>query len=189
MRIGILGGTFDPPHAGHLHISTQALVSLQLDQVWWLPSVQNPLKTRQPQSFEQRIKVCEVFASHPRIRIKPFEAELKSNFTFDSLGILRRWFPAYKFVWLMGADNLVDFHRWYKWQQLMEKNYCAVFSRPGYNLPALASIAAHRYALSRLPSDCARMLLCGPAPRWVFLRHSMCDISSTMLRKSMRGEI
>lgn len=187
MKIGILGGSFDPPHNGHVHITQQAFRFLSLDQVWWLPSKQNPLKIHRPASLPSRIEKCRQIIKHPRVRIIESGLYSRSNYTTDTLRIFRQCFPQHKFVWLMGADNLRDFHFWYKWNELIEENYVAVFSRPTYGYSALASITAQRYARYRLASSQSHALFAQKIeveqlPRWIFLKHSMMDISSTNIR-------
>lgn len=184
MKVGVLGGSFDPPHKGHIHISLQALKALGLDQVWWLLSPQNPLKMHRPKNILERVALCETLIHHPKIRVKTYELEFRTNFTSQTLMRLKQKFPGCTFVWLMGADNLVSFHTWTKWTRIIEQNHIAVFPRPGFNAKAFAGVTAQRYRDMQLPQARAHELTADHPPRWVFLRHSMVDISSTRLRGS-----
>lgn len=182
-RIGLLGGSFDPPHPGHLHISRSALRSFGLDRVWWLVSPRNPLKPRGPAALEARLSACRaLIGRHPRIEATGIEARLGSRYTADTLPRLSLRFPGVRFVWLMGADNLVGFHRWQRWEAILLNYPVGVLARPGEQLRAGLSPAARRFARWRLPVAAARALAHGPAPRWVLLTGPMSPVSSTALR-------
>ncbi|MEO0719162.1 MAG: nicotinate-nucleotide adenylyltransferase, partial [Pseudomonadota bacterium] len=112
LRIGLLGGSFDPPHGGHVHITHTALRTLQLDRVWWLVTPGNPLKPHGPADLKRRMAACHEMIQHPRVVITDIESRLGSRFTADTLGALKNLYPHVRFVWLMGADNLVGFHHW-----------------------------------------------------------------------------
>jgi nicotinate-nucleotide adenylyltransferase len=131
MRIGLLGGSFNPAHEGHLHISVAALKSLGLDQVWWLVAPQNPLKDpKDMQPFAERMKTAQAMArSEPRIRVSDLQQKRGYLYTFDTVRFLRRHFPKTEFVWIMGADNLAQLHRWHNWRRLMRLIPFAVFDR------------------------------------------------------------
>ena len=182
MRIGLLGGSFDPPHAGHVHISRWALRNFRLDQVWWLVSPGNPLKSRQPAPLAHRIAAAEALATHPRIRITDLEARLATRYTADTLTALQARYPGVRFVWLMGADNLAEFHRWDRWDWIMENMNVGVMSRPEEQVAAGLSPAARRYARFRLSPRRAAALPLRRAPCWTLLTGRMLDISSTEIR-------
>jgi len=187
MTIGLLGGSFDPPHEGHLHISEIALQRLGLDRVWWLISPGNPLKKRGPADLERRMAACEgVIDNHPRIEPADFETRLGTRYTVDTLRAIRRLYPGVRFIWLMGADNLVEIHRWKQWIEIFETVPIAVFARPGHQVKAGLSIAAMRFASARLDAKRASALPRRKAPCWSLLSHPMRSQSSTAIRA--RGE-
>jgi len=155
LRIGLLGGSFNPPHDGHVHVSETALKKLDLDYVWWLVSPQNPLKpVRGMASFDKRLAAAKRLAgAHPRMIATGIEEELGTRFTMHTLRALKRRFPQARFVWLMGSDNLVQIPRWRSWQQIFAEVPVAVVTRPGSALPARHSKAAIRFKSSGLPAD------------------------------------
>lgn len=185
MRVGLLGGTFDPPHDGHRQISLTALKRLQLDRVWWLVSPGNPLKSPNAHAaFERRLGLARAFAGHPRIDVTGFEATRPDAFTVNTLAFLKRRFPGTRFVWLMGADNLADFHLWRDWRQILRLVPVAVFDRPGYRLPAQASRAAHAFARCRRHERAAAHLADLRPPAWALLSMRLSALSSTALREA-----
>ena len=187
MRIGILGGSFNPPHQGHFDISIIALKRLGLDQVWWLVSRPNPLKdTKTVPSRKKRVAAAKEIARHPRIAVTGFDGVRRSAFTIDILAELTQRFPNVHFVWLMGADNLADFHRWRAWQQLFELTPIVVFDRPGFRHKAMAGKAAQRYARFRKDESDARGIPVMEAPAWTLLGHPLSSASSTALRIAER---
>jgi len=155
LRIGLLGGSFNPPHEGHVHVSEAALKKLGLDYVWWLVSPQNPLKpSRGMASFDKRLEAAKRLADHhPRIVVSGIEQELGTRFTIDTLKALKRRFSDTRFVWLMGSDNLVQIPRWRRWQQIFAEVPVAVVARPGSALPARHSKASNRFKGAALPAD------------------------------------
>lgn len=181
-RIGLLGGSFDPPHAGHLHITRWALRSLGLERVWWLVSPGNPLKARSPAALERRIAAGRALVDHPAVAVTGIEARLGSRYTADTLAALMARYPGVRFVWLMGSDNLAGFHRWQRWQWIMENVPVGVLARPGEQLRAGLSPAARRYRDRRLPAAAARRLGLGERPRWALLTGPMSEQSSTAIR-------
>ncbi|MGI8723825.1 MAG: nicotinate-nucleotide adenylyltransferase [Methyloceanibacter sp.] len=183
MRIGLLGGSFNPAHEGHLRISLIALKRLGLDQVWWLVSRTNPLKDASDlPSRKKRVAAAKELAKHPRIVVTGFAGARRSVYTIDVLAELKQRFPTTHFVWLMGADNLAGFHRWRAWQQLFELAPIAVLDRPGFRHKAMASKAAYRYARNRVDeSDAGALPLLEP-PAWAILSHPLSRLSSTALR-------
>lgn len=181
-RIGLLGGSFDPPHAGHVHITNWALNRLVLDQVWWLVSPGNPLKTRGPADLDQRLAACRAMAPGRKVHVTDVERHLNTRYTADTLKALIARAGGTRFVWLMGADNLASFHRWERWEWIAEHIPIGVLARPGEQLRAGLSPMARRYARYRLPEARAAELGHGPAPEWVLLTGPMSAHSSTELR-------
>lgn len=187
-RIGLLGGSFNPAHEGHLHISREALAKLRLDEIWWLVSPQNPLKpARGMAPLETRLGVARAVARHPRIRVTAIEAELGTTYTAETLRRLTIRFPAHRFVWLMGADNLIQIPRWRDWRAIFAAVPVAVFARPAYSLRALASVAARRFASARIPGSAAGALADMRPPAWAFLRIRLSAASATAIRARRQG--
>jgi nicotinate-nucleotide adenylyltransferase len=186
-RVGLLGGSFNPAHEGHRHISMVALSRLGLDEVWWLVSPQNPLKSRRDMvSFERRFAMARLQARHPRIVVTDLEKRLGTRYTFDTLTALRRYYPKTRFVWLMGADNLGQIHRWQRWRGIFDTYPIAVFDRPLYGMRALAGHAALAYGRARRDHAHARDLASTPPPAWIFFPSRLEPLSSTQLRKAAR---
>lgn len=183
LTVGLLGGSFDPPHAGHLHISKWALKAFRLDRVWWLVSPGNPLKRDAPADLPRRVAACRAIARHPRITVTDIEARLGTRHTQATLTALRRRYPGVRFVWLMGADNLKGFHRWDRWEEILATVPVGVLGRPGEQLRAGLSPAARRFARWRLPSSEAAALPFAAPPAWTLLSGRMLDLSSTELRR------
>lgn len=183
MRVGLLGGSFNPAHDGHRHISLIALKRLQLDRVWWLVSPQNPLKPAAGMaSLEDRVQGAQKIADHPRITVSTIEQRLRTRYTVDTLGALQHHWPGVQFVWLMGADNLAQLPRWRNWNQIMRLMPMAVLDRPGSGIKALHGKAAQRYAVARLPLASASRLVSQPAPAWIFIPCRLHPASSTAIR-------
>ena len=183
LRIGLLGGSFNPAHDGHRQISLEALRRLQLDQVWWLVSPQNPLKSADDMApLDLRMKSARSVARHPLIRPTDIETHLGTRFTADTLVALTRRFPRSRFVWLMGADNLVQISSWDRWTQIFNTVPVAIFDRPSYTLRALAGTAARRYRRNRLREREAPRLAGMSPPAWIFLHIRLNPASATQLR-------
>ena len=184
LRIGLLGGSFNPAHAGHRDISLYALKRLGLDQVWWLVSPQNPLKSTQGMArLDKRLAEAQRVAHHPRIYVAALERDLGTRFTIDTLKILRLRFPYTRFVWLMGADNMQQISRWRRWETIFKTVPIAVFQRPGYGAGQGRGKAAQRfrnYALRRSEAD--QLVLLSP-PAWVVLDNPLNSLSATQLRR------
>lgn len=182
-RIGLLGGSFNPAHDGHRDISLAALAYLDLDEVWWMVSPQNPLKPEKGMaSFEERMASAQAVADHPRIRVTDIEKRLGSRYTADTLRKLVMRFPSYRFVWLMGADNLAQIASWRDWTRIFHLTPIAVFDRPTYTNRALTSLAARRFRRSRRREAALKTLAATPAPAWVFVHHRLNPISATAIR-------
>ena len=189
-RIGLLGGSFNPAHGGHLHISRLGLRHLGLDEVWWLVSPQNPLKpTAGMAPFQERLEQArEIAAADRRIRVSDIEARLGTTYTADTLARLRRRFPGARFVWLMGGDNLAQIPYWRRWQDIFRTIPIAVFDRPGTAARALAGKAACRFAGSRVPACAARRLAEMPPPAWTFLHTRLDARSATRIRAARQRQ-
>lgn len=187
-HVGLLGGSFNPAHEGHRHISLMALKLLDLDEIWWLVSPQNPLKPAAGMApFGERLDHAIKVADHPRIKVSGLETGLGTRFTADTLAALHRRFRRARFVWLMGADNLAQIHRWAGWNRIFERTAVAVLARPAYSLWSLAGPAAHRYAGYRRPAARARGLAATATPAWTFLPIRLMPVSATQLRADGRG--
>ena len=181
--VGILGGSFNPAHDGHVHITLEALRRLGLDEVWWLVTPQNPLKARVGMApFEQRIAQARLTMLHPRVRVTGIESLLDTTYTAQTLRLLTRRFPRVRFVWLMGADNLVQISNWADWQEIFHTVVIAIFNRPSYGLRALRSKASYRFMRARLPHADASALAKCAAPAWAFIPIRLNDLSATRLR-------
>ncbi len=185
--IGLLGGSFDPPHAGHVHISREALRRFALDRLWWLVSPGNPLKPRGPAPLPARLEAARALVDHPRIAITDFEARAGTRHTAQTLDALRRAAPGVRFVWLMGADNLAQFHRWKDWHRIMEGVPVGVLARPDQRISARLSPAARIYRHKQLPAHASHLLGRAAAPAWCFVNVPMVDISSSALRAQRRS--
>jgi nicotinate-nucleotide adenylyltransferase len=182
MRIGLLGGSFDPPHAGHVHISLQALKRFGLDRVWWLVTPGNPLKRQGPAELPRRLDAARAIMRHPRVEVTGVEALLGTRYTAETLAALRRRYPGVRFVWLMGSDNLATFHRWDRWETILRMVPVGVLARPGQQLRGGLSPAAQRFARARLPETQARALPFRAPPAWCMVAGPMRATSSTELR-------
>lgn len=189
MRIGLMGGSFNPPHEGHRHIALKALQRLGLDAVWCLVSPGNPLKSHADLvDFDLRLERTARVLRHPRVVVTGFEGSLPSRYTVDSLQFLRRRYPGARFVWIMGGDCLASFHRWRRWRSLAGLAPLAVFDRPGWRLRALASPTARALSRARLAETKARRLAVASPPAWAYLGIRLSALSSTGLRRLAQGD-
>jgi nicotinate-nucleotide adenylyltransferase len=184
LRVGLLGGSFNPAHDGHLAISLEALKRLELDRVWWLVSPQNPLKPSDDTAdLEERLAAARVIASrHRRIVVTDLERSLGTRYTVDTLGWLTKRRRS-RFVWLIGADNLVQMPLWRGWRRLVRMVPIAVFDREPYSYVALAGRMASAYAEDRLGEARASALAESAPPAWVYLRLRRHQGSSTAIRR------
>lgn len=182
MRIGLLGGSFDPPHKGHVHITRQALRRFNLDRIWWLVSPGNPLKSNPPAEISRRLAACRQIMQHPRVEVTDLESVLKTTYTADTLSKLINMYPNVNFTWLMGADNLAHFHLWQDWDWIVENVPIGITSRPGEHIQAGHSKMAEKYARYRIPASAAKILPLQAAPAWCLLEGPVVDISSTEIR-------
>jgi len=188
-RIGLLGGSFNPAHDGHRHISLLALRLLRLHEVWWLVSPQNPLKPAAGMTeLAARLAYAKTVARHPRIVVSDIETHLNTRYTLDTLRLLRRRCRRTRFVWLMGADNLTQISQWRDWTSIFDTVPVAVFARPTYSMLALAGKAAHRYARIRMPARVASGLATSTPPAWVFLHSRLHHASATEIRAAGKAD-
>jgi nicotinate-nucleotide adenylyltransferase len=183
MRVGLLGGSFNPPHAAHRAISLFALKRLKLDRVWWLVTPGNPLKDHDGlRDLDARAEAARKMAGDPRIDVSCLESVIRTRYTVDTISYLRRRASGLRFVWIMGADNLAQFHRWQNWRRIASEVPIAVIDRPPQSFRALAAPAAQALARYRLPENQAVRLADQRAPAWVFLTGMKLNLSSTGLR-------
>lgn len=180
MTVGLLGGSFDPAHEGHAHITREALKRLGLDRVWWLVSPGNPLKKRQPALMAARLARARAVMRHPGVVVSDIEARLGTRFTADTIARLQVLYPGVRFVWLMGADNLAGFHHWERWREIMARVPVAVLARPGAGLQARFAPAARAFASAR--QGRASGLARADPPAWAFLVLPMSTASSSAIR-------
>lgn len=186
-RIGLFGGSFNPPHSGHRLVAETAMKRLELDQVWWLVSPGNPLKDHaelKPQ--EQRIRSVERLSDHPGMRVTGHEAVLGTSYTAETLACILARRPGVRFVWIMGADNLAGFHRWQNWRSIASAVPIAVVDRPGASLSVMSAPFARAYARHRIDETDAATLPALAPPAWVFLHTRLDGASSTNLRRLSR---
>lgn len=187
LRIGLFGGTFNPPHDGHRLVTLTALRRLRLDRVWWIVTPGNPLKENSDlPSQKERVARCRALMRHPRVVITDFEKDIGTRFTFDTVDYLCRHRPDVRFVWIMGADNLVGFHRWQRWREIAARVPVAIIDRPGSTLRASSARAAKTFANRRLDETDAALLATAPRPAWIFLHGPRSSQSSTALRAVAR---
>ena len=189
MRIGLFGGTFDPPHRAHLGAALLALKRLKLDRIWWMVTPGNPLKdTRGLAPLEQRIAAARALAHHPRIDVTGLEATIKTRYTYDTVRWLLARCPGVRFVWIMGADNLRSFHRWQRWRDIASMLPMVVVDRLGPSLYAAASPAGASLAPFRIAEENAASLPNRRPPVWSFLHGLKSPLSSTALRAMRRKD-
>ncbi|MEP0940491.1 MAG: nicotinate-nucleotide adenylyltransferase [Rhizobiaceae bacterium] len=181
--VGLFGGSFNPPHEGHVHVCEQALRKLNLSQIWWLVTPGNPLKNNSNLAkLEDRIAACEAINSNPRIKITACELNLPTRYTADTLAHIVDRNPGVGFVWIMGADNLGQFHQWERWRDIANLMPFAVVDRPGSTLALHSAKAAHALRYARIDEDDAALLPDYSAPAWVFLHGPRNSLSSTAIR-------
>lgn len=187
MRIGLFGGSFNPPHEGHRLVSQQVLKRLQLDAVWWLVTPGNPLKdNRQLAPLAERIAAARELIELPRVYATGFESEHGFRYTYDTLKFLTETLPDRRFVWIMGADSLRSFHLWERWREIADLMPMAIYVRPGSSRRAPFSPAAQALARYRVDETDAEILPDQQAPAWIYLNGLMSALSSTALRAGSR---
>jgi nicotinate-nucleotide adenylyltransferase len=183
MQVGLFGGSFNPPHAGHALVAEIALRRLRLDQLWWIVTPGNPLKTtsRLP-PLAERLRLSEACVTDPRIKVTAFEAAHRVRYTADTLQRVRARNRGVDFVWIMGADNLRDFHRWQRWREIVLTFPIAVIDRPGATLSYLSSVVAKTFDYARVDEANAPRLARMKAPAWSFIHGPRSSLSSTAIR-------
>lgn len=182
-KIALLGGSFNPPHRGHRHVALTGLARLGVNEVWWLVSPGNPLKSMDDLApLEERVAATKALADHPRMVVTAFEATIGTRYTADTVRFLKHRFPTVRFVWLMGADNLATLHRWQRWRDIVRRVPMAVVDRPGATTSVLSAPAARAFAAARVPERQAPLLADIRPPAWVFLHVPRDPTSSTLLR-------
>lgn len=180
MRIGLMGGSFDPAHAGHVHCARQAMKRLGLQQVWWMVSPQNPLKPKSA-PLAKRVASARAVARNPRIRVTAFEADHRLAYTIDTLDFVRARAQGAHFVWVMGADSMVSFHRWKRWRRIFEVAPIVIVPRPGAGAKAQSAKA---FAVLRRARVAPGALLGARRPAWALLDGPRNPLSSTALRQA-----
>ena len=189
-KIGLLGGSFDPPHKGHIFISLEAKKILSLDEIWWLITPQNPHKVYKPATYHQRLNNCLRIIKNYPIKIKEYEKDINSKYSYATIRFLYNKYKFIKFFWLMGADNVINFHKWQNWKQIFEKVSIVVFKRQGYNSSALKSITNKQYLNYHISLDKFSLNKFNRLPSWSMLNNKEINISSTEIRdqqKNLRG--
>jgi nicotinate-nucleotide adenylyltransferase len=183
-RIGLFGGTFNPPHEGHRRASLLALRRLDLDRIWWMVTPGNPLKDNgSVPSLRDRMQAAAQVAAHPRIFVSGAEAGFRTRYTADLIAILQARAPATRFVWIMGSDGLTDFHRWENWQRIAASVPIAVVNRPKTLLAPLSARAVQTLSKYRVDAEDAGILADRAPPAWLNLTGPRVALSSTALRQ------
>tara|TARA_B100000029_G_scaffold498212_1_gene566729 strand:+ start:4 stop:579 length:576 start_codon:yes stop_codon:yes gene_type:complete len=185
-RIGLLGGSFDPPHKGHLYISLEAKKILQLNEVWWLVTPKNPLKIIKPASYKERVINCKRVSKNRPIIIKEIEKKISSKYTYQTIDYILNHYKNIKFFWLMGADNLINFHKWQKSKQIFKEISVVVFKRHGYNIRALRSNTYKKFESSKILSTSLNYNNFKRLPSWAWVNNKEIRISSTEIRKQRK---
>lgn len=185
MQVGLFGGSFNPPHAGHVLVAELAMRRLKLDQLWWIVTPGNPLKSaRELAPLAQRIAWSEKITEDPRIKVTAFEAARRIRYTADTLALVKARNPGVEFVWIMGADSLRDFHKWQRWRDIATTFPIAVVDRPGASLSLTNSRMARAFDYARVDEDKAQRLASMKAPAWTFIHGPRSALSSTAIRKA-----
>jgi nicotinate-nucleotide adenylyltransferase len=183
MAVGLFGGSFNPPHAGHALVAETAIRRLRLDQLWWIVTPGNPLKDHRALApLAERIRLSEELLDDRRIKVTAFEAAQRLRYTADTLDFVRDRNRGVDFVWIMGADSLRDFHRWERWRDIATTFPIAVFDRPGATLAFLSSTMAKTFDHARVDEEDAPRLARMAAPAWTFIHGPRSILSSTALR-------
>lgn len=183
MAVGLFGGSFNPPHKGHVLVANTALVRLKLDQLWWMVTPGNPLKdVHKLAPLEERIALSRALADSPRIYVTAFEEKIQTRYSADTIAYVLQHNPGVHFVWVMGADNLAMFHRWQQWRRIVNTIPVAVIDRPGSGHADVSSPMARTFARFRVAENMASSLALKRAPAWTFIHGRRSSMSSTALR-------
>lgn len=180
--IGLLGGSFNPPHAGHIFISERLAIMLGLDSVWWLVAPQNPLKATRPPPSAERVAACQKLVGKRSIYVSDIEAQFGTTYTIDTIKQLKLYYPHARFIWLMGADSLCRLHCWKAWDALMREVAIAIYPRAGHMARAGLAPAAVRFTEYRYAPQEAKLLKFAKPPAWLLTDGHMNRLSSTLLR-------
>lgn len=185
MTVGLFGGSFNPPHQGHVLVAETVLRKLRLDQLWWIVTPGNPLKENDNLAdLSQRIQWSQDIVTDPRVKITAFEAARNLRYTAETLRYVKSRNRSVKFVWVMGADNLAGFHHWQDWQQIAMTVPIAIVDRPGSTLSYLSSIMAKTFDHARVDENDAAALARMRPPAWTFIHGPRSPLSSTAIRDS-----
>ena len=185
MRIGLFGGSFNPIHEGHRLVVEETLRRLELDALWVVVTPGNPLKNHNDLApLADRVHAARALLDNPRVRVTGFEAAHGFTYSWQTIRFLTQSMPDRRFVWIMGADNLVDFHRWERWRNIAAMVPMAVYVRPGSGRRAPVSMAASYLARWRVDEEDAPRLAMLPAPAWVYLHGRQSAVSSSAIRAS-----
>ena len=187
----MLGGSFDPPHKGHLFISLEAKKMLKLDEIWWLVTPKNPLKISEPASYEERVYNCKKITRNFPIKVQEIEKNINADYSYKTINYILKHYNNIKFFWLMGADNLINFHKWEKWQKIFNNMSIVIFRRHGYNTKALKSIASQRFKNHRVTGSNIKLDDFIYTPSWSLIENKEIRISSSEIRsqrKKLRGK-
>jgi len=188
MTVGLFGGSFNPPHEGHLLIAQHAIEALKLDQLWWMVSPGNPLKDHSElPTLAERIRLSETLVDDPRIKVTGFEAAHKIRYSAETIELVLGKLPDVRFVWVMGADSLATFDKWARWEWIVETIPIAVYNRPGSSLADHSSVMAQTFAAAKIDEARASELAQMQPPAWTFIHGPLSPLSSTELRKGGRG--
>jgi nicotinate-nucleotide adenylyltransferase len=183
MIVGLFGGSFNPPHQGHALVAEIAIKRLALDQLWWMVTPGNPLKSRRELlPLAERIALSERLARHPAMKVTAFERNFGTSFTANTLARVKASNPHVHFIWIMGADSLKTFHHWQRWQDIARTFPIAVIDRPGSTLSFLSSKMTKTFGFARIDEDDSRALWRKPAPAWTFIHGPRSRLSSTAIR-------
>ena len=183
MRIGLFGGSFNPVHDGHKLVAEEAIKKLDLDAVWVLVTPGNPLKDHSELApLPERVEGARTLMGSPSIRVTGFEAAKGFRYSYETIRFLKQSLADRKFVWIMGADNMVGFHRWERWRDIARLLPMAVYVRPGSSRLAPASLAATALSRYRIDESEAATLADRKPPAWVYLHGLMSSLSSTAIR-------
>ena len=191
LKIGLLGGSFNPAHNGHIHVALEARKKLNLDQIWWLVSPQNPLKGNLDMApLAKRLAYARKVATpYPFLRVMAPEARLQTPYTYNILKIFAKTVPLAQLVWIMGADNLDQFARWHRYRDLIRLLPIAVIDRPSYSLKAVAvgrCLLERRKAVTKMRHAIAKKSV--KLPSWCFITGRQNTASATEIREQLYSE-